>query len=170
MRPTWEPTGDVAARPVVNVPVLVPSAELGPARHLAFKDGGEGIGIDRTNEAQGSGALARPSARLPVRRIPPGVVAVALEIDDALRGRCNLADRGYHRGRGAGRSPQPEEHHHAHDEQPAHQDQEQGPVVEQDHGRALRTAAQSAARPACAHSRRAARWSPAPPAPPPAPG
>ena len=162
----WRGQSDLAARPVVDVPVLVPSAELGPAWHLAFEYGGEGIGIDRTREAQGSGALARPGARLPVRRIVPGVVAVALEIGDALGGRCNLADRGYHRCRPARPSQQLNEHHHPHDDKPGNQDQEQGPVVlEQDHGSVLRTGARSAARPACVRSRGAARCSSAPPPP-----
>ena len=40
--------GDVAARPVVDITVLVPSAELRASRHLAFEDGGESLWINGT--------------------------------------------------------------------------------------------------------------------------
>ena len=91
--------GDVTARPVVNVAVPVTAAELPPAWNLTLEDRREGVGGDRTGQPKRRRALARPGARLTVRRIIPGVVAVALVVGDTLRRRRNLADRRYHRGR-----------------------------------------------------------------------
>ena len=56
-------------------------------------------GIDGTGGPQGAGALAGPVARLPVHRMVLGVVAVALEMGDALRRRDELADGGSYGGR-----------------------------------------------------------------------
>ena len=66
--------------------------------NLAFEHRPEALGIDRTGEAERLGAPARPGARLPVRAVVPGVVAIALEIAHPLRRRGDLADGRYHRG------------------------------------------------------------------------
>ena len=88
----------VPAGPVRDAAVEFLAPETAPARNLAFEDAPERLRIDRAGEAERFGALAFPGARLAVRPVVPGVVAVLLEIAHALRRRGDLADRGDHRG------------------------------------------------------------------------
>ena len=77
--------GDIATKAVMYVAMLVPPAQMRPVRHLAFEHRPKGIGIDRAGETECAGAFPCPSARLLVRGVVLGVVAVPLEIIDILR-------------------------------------------------------------------------------------
>ena len=88
--------GDIAPGTVLDVAVLVPLPQLRPVRHLAFEHRPEGLRVDRAGEAERVRALARSGAHGLVRGIVLRVVAVALEIADALRRRGDFADRSYH--------------------------------------------------------------------------
>ena len=89
---------------MVDLPVLVPLVRVRAVRHLAFKHGLEGVGIDRTRKSQILRAPARPGARLPVGAIGLRVVAVLSVVGYALRGRGDHADRGYDPGLAPGAS------------------------------------------------------------------
>ena len=88
----------VPAGPVRDAAAEFLAPEPPPARNLAFEHRPEAVGIDRPGETQRRRALARPGARLAVRAVVLRVVAVLLEIADALRRRGDLADGRYHRG------------------------------------------------------------------------
>ena len=49
--------GDVTTRPVLDLPVFVPLAEVRAVRHPAFEHHLEGVGVDRTREPQLLGPL-----------------------------------------------------------------------------------------------------------------
>ena len=74
------------------VAVPVPHVELRLVRHPAFENRREGIGIDRTRKPERLRALAHSGARLSVRGVVPGVLAVPLETGDALGSRSDLTD------------------------------------------------------------------------------
>ena len=72
--------------------------EPAPARNLAFEDPPERLRLDRIAETERRRPLARPDARLAMRRVAARVAAILLEAAHALRGRGVLADGGYERG------------------------------------------------------------------------
>ncbi len=82
---------------VLDLAVLAAAAELGPVGNLALKDLAEGVRIDRACKPERRRAFAGPAAGLPVCRVVPGVLAIALVVGRALRRRRDDADRGYHR-------------------------------------------------------------------------
>ena len=71
-------------------------AQMRAVRHVAFQDPLEGGGVHWTRKPWRLGALPRPGARLPVRRVVPGIVAIPLVVAHALRRRGDDADRSYH--------------------------------------------------------------------------
>ena len=87
--------GEIAAGTVEDFPVLAPAPELGArtVRHLAFEDLPEDFRIDRPLEPEVLRALAEPAAGGAVLGIVLRVVAVALVVARALRGRGEGADR-----------------------------------------------------------------------------
>ena len=91
--------GDVAPRPVMDAAVHLLAPEPTPAGNLAFEHPLERRRLDRPGKPERRSALARPGVRLLVGRIVLRVVPVLFEIAHALRGRGDLADRGYRRGR-----------------------------------------------------------------------
>ena len=96
--------GQVAAGTVLELagpgrsPVFADASEplAGAVGHTAFEDRLEGVGVDRTFEAELSGTLAGPGAGLPVLYVVLRVVSVALVVGRPLFRRGDGADRGDH--------------------------------------------------------------------------
>ena len=90
--------GQVTAGAVVNLAIAHPAAEALPraVRHFALQYRPEGVGVDRTFEAELGGALARPGTGLPVLGGILGVVAIPFIVAGPLRRTRDRADRGDH--------------------------------------------------------------------------
>ena len=90
--------GQVAAGTVVELSVVPHASEplAGAVGHAAFEDRPEGVGIDRSVEAEPGRAAPGPGAGLPVLYVVLRVVSVAFVVGSALLGRGDGADRGDH--------------------------------------------------------------------------